>query len=280
MPQQQDAHLAHVVAQTLASLGFLQSQNLLLPSRELDHIKHELELLQLSPSPSSTQSHGLSLASSLPIVQSNSLSNHANSPAGPSLPPRRSYNNLRPEDRSIALWDYTSPARGDLSFRKDDIVIIDEEVNPEWYRGHLEAQPSESGLFPFNYVQRLQLDDQPRNDTMASYQYPQESQSPYGMSPLAQTNTTVMTHYQPPPPPLHYQNAGLAPSGSYGIQQNYPQQIPVSTQYTVQQVPEKKSKFKLSSSGMGNTLAHSAVGGLGFGAGSAVAGNIVNAILH
>jgi len=39
--------------------------------------------------------------------------------------------------------------------RQADTAIVDLAVNPEWYRGHLEADPSRQGLFPHNYIQRL-----------------------------------------------------------------------------------------------------------------------------
>lgn len=58
----------------------------------------------------------------------------------PGLPPRRNGPasvHEPPKDRAIALWDYNSTSYGDLSFRKDDVVIVDEEgeVQPTFANG-------------------------------------------------------------------------------------------------------------------------------------------------
>lgn len=64
------------------------------------------------------------------------------------------------ESRATALWDYgQSGDSSDLTFSEGDTVIIDEEVNDEWYRGRTipkgrTAPLPTSGLFPSSYVQR------------------------------------------------------------------------------------------------------------------------------
>jgi hypothetical protein len=48
----------------------------------------------------------------------------------------------------------------DLRFRAGDVIIVDEEVNPQWSRGRVipsgQAMPLEKGgLFPSNYIEKL-----------------------------------------------------------------------------------------------------------------------------
>ena len=128
-----DALLSHVVSQTISSLTFLQSQNILKASPELDQIRNQLI---------SRQHGGLAADFGMLSIGTQEASNRSNhqSIAGPStqppligmpeLPPRHSQPfNLQEgsADRAVALWDYSSKANGDLSFRKDDVVIVDEE---------------------------------------------------------------------------------------------------------------------------------------------------------
>lgn len=82
------------------------------------------------------------------------------SPAGarivPSLPPRHVPDTTQ---RAKALWDYSGSEADDLQFRQGDIIIIDEEVNEQWYRGRVQpphgAPNEKGGLFPSNYVEKM-----------------------------------------------------------------------------------------------------------------------------
>lgn len=56
-------------------------------------------------------------------------------------------------------WKYPCHLRlqaaDDLSFRKDDIIVITEEANSDWWKGYVSNNPSRIGLFPSNYTTRL-----------------------------------------------------------------------------------------------------------------------------
>ena len=55
-------------------------------------------------------------------------------------------------DKVIALYDLSSDDEDTLSFKKDDIIIIVEEINNDWLRGCLHGR---AGLVPTNYIKKL-----------------------------------------------------------------------------------------------------------------------------
>lgn len=57
-------------------------------------------------------------------------------------------------NRARALWDYQGGEADDLQFRSGDTIIIDEEVNDQWFRGRVEGAPK-TGLFPATYVEKM-----------------------------------------------------------------------------------------------------------------------------
>lgn len=57
-------------------------------------------------------------------------------------------------NRARALWDYQGGEADDLQFRSGDTIIIDEEVNDQWFRGRVEGA-AKTGLFPANYVEKM-----------------------------------------------------------------------------------------------------------------------------
>jgi hypothetical protein len=122
--QQQDAFLSHVISQTLASLSFLQSQNVLYASPELDQVRS-----QLSSRQNGSSDAGAITYNAVPSQAQTYPSSSASSAIVPSLPPRRvdSSNSQNVPNRAVAMWNYDSSAQGDLAFRKDDVIIIDEE---------------------------------------------------------------------------------------------------------------------------------------------------------
>lgn len=83
----------------------------------------------------------------------------APTPVPPPPPPAPTPNYGAPAaSRARALWGYESTDPGDLKFQAGDIIIIDEEVNAEWFRGRVEGRSIEkggAGLFPSNYVEKL-----------------------------------------------------------------------------------------------------------------------------
>ncbi|KAL7873654.1 hypothetical protein AOLI_G00127250 [Acnodon oligacanthus] len=76
------------------------------------------------------------------------------------LPPPRSRKNamcsVRPRLRKVqALVDCMMGSSDQLSFCKDDIIIVTAADDPHWWVGHVEGKPSKSGCFPVNYVLKL-----------------------------------------------------------------------------------------------------------------------------
>ncbi|KAE9389313.1 hypothetical protein BT96DRAFT_1003354 [Gymnopus androsaceus JB14] len=187
----------------------------------------------------------------------------------------------------------------DLSFRPGDIIEIVQETNKDWWTGRHNGC---EGLFPSNYVEKL-----PPSTTQSSNQSSFLNRSPSRHNPPQPAPTIPrLTHrtlrpqgpgsYGPPPPsgpPGHYGPPGPPgpPPGGYYQQPPYPYQSPPPPgpmQYQPPIIaqsasappaplpadPPKKNRF----GGMGNTLATAAVGGLGFGAGSAIGSDVVNSI--
>lgn len=55
--------------------------------------------------------------------------------------------------RVKALYDFTPSEAGELAFRKGDIIAVLESVYKDWWKGSLRGQ---TGIFPLNYVEKLQ----------------------------------------------------------------------------------------------------------------------------
>ncbi|KAG6334110.1 hypothetical protein ID866_4972 [Astraeus odoratus] len=132
--------------------------------------------------------------------------------------------------RARAIWDYNKDGSEpqDLSFAADDIIEIIEETNEDWWRGRVQGSGREA-LFPSNYVEVI-------NTSKVTPAAPSEkAYRPFGAA----------LHGMDVPPPA---GSGV---NSIGLQQSTEQ-------------GDKKNKFGK----YGNTMAHSAAGGLGFGAGA------------
>ncbi|KAK4688822.1 LAS seventeen-binding protein 1/2, partial [Tremellales sp. Uapishka_1] len=159
------------------------------------------------------------------------------SPGVPPLPARAPTQTQ--EVRAKALWDYSGSEADDLTFRSGDSIIIDEEVNDQWFRGRVIPQGQsyplpKSGLFPSTYVEKQQSSSSP---------LPPQQMIPYGQ----QQQQLQPQYYQPPPnqmmmqPPT--QMMAMAP----------------------QQIEEEKKKGRFGK--IGGQLGNAAVNGFGFGAG-------------
>jgi signal transducing adaptor molecule len=55
-------------------------------------------------------------------------------------------------DKVVALYDLSSDDEDTLSFKKDDIITIVEEINKDWLRGCLHGR---AGIVPTNYVKKI-----------------------------------------------------------------------------------------------------------------------------
>jgi len=146
--------------------------------------------------------------------------------------------------RARALWAYNKDGMepGDLVMSVGDVIEIVEETNADWWTGR---NKGEQGLFPSSYVERLSPGHSPQ---------PFQEKMKYGAP-------GYNDHANHPPPRQTNAVDDTPVVNSVGLQPDEGQ-------------GKKKKKF----GPFGNTIAHSAAGGLGFGAGAAVGGGIINAL--
>jgi len=144
--------------------------------------------------------------------------------------------------QSRAMWGYNENGEdpNDLSFSAGDIIEIVDETNADWWTGRLNGK---QGLFPSTYVEKL-----PPPAAAATSNVAAPAKQPYRPFGAAYHGMNV------PPPPGQGVN-------SVGLQEK-------------EGTEAKKDKFGQYKS----TLAHSAAGGVGFGAGAAIGGGLVRAI--
>jgi len=137
-----------------------------------------------------------------------------------------------------ALWAYSGDDANDLSFQPGDVIDVVEETNADWWTGRVHGK---QGLFPSSYVERIAQ--------------PVDTSAPAAPAPRPYKPFGAAYHGvdAPPPPGQGVNSSGL-------------QEAPATE--------EKKNKFGKYKS----TLAHSAAGGVGFGAGAAIGGGLVRAI--
>ncbi|KAG6820977.1 hypothetical protein H0H93_008606 [Arthromyces matolae] len=208
--------------------------------------------------------------------------------------------------RAKALWDYNEHGQntGDLPFRAGDIIDITAETNADWWTGRNNGR---DGLFPSNYVERLPPPQGPHPAHSIPPPAPHAGYSspPPGGAPLYGT-TPGYSSYPPPAAPGGYgapsafpQPGGYAPpAGGYAPMGGYQGPPPPGPAYTPYGTPgapshgapgkegkagkehkEGKDKDKKNKGGgLGETLAHAAVGGVGFGAGSAIGSGIIDSL--
>ncbi|KAJ7914888.1 SH3 domain-containing protein [Mycena leptocephala] len=150
-----------------------------------------------------------------------------------------------------ALWPYNEDGRDadDLSFSAGDIIEVVKEENADWWMGRINGKQA---LFPSAYVEKIA----PANSPPA----------PAGRSvpPVSNSNAGPKPAYKPFMAAHQGRDVPPAPGGgtnSLGLQQDPEQE-------------KKKNKYGK----YGNTMAHSAAGGVGFGAGAAIGGGLVRAI--
>jgi len=149
-----------------------------------------------------------------------------------------------------ALWPYNEDGRDadDLSFSAGDIIEVVKEENADWWMGRYNGKQA---LFPSAYVEKIATPTSP-------------APAPRSVPPLSNANSGSKPAYRPFMAAHQGRDAPPAPGGgtnSLGLQQDPEQE-------------KKKSKFGK----YGNTAAHSAASGVGFGAGAAVGGGLVRAI--
>ncbi|KAG1726258.1 SH3-domain-containing protein [Suillus paluster] len=141
-----------------------------------------------------------------------------------------------------ATWAYNEDGSepNDLSFSAGELIEVVSEKNQDWWLGRARGREA---LFPSNHVERLDASAPAQVDGVA---------------------TTAKKPYRPFGAALH--GMDKPPAAGVGVNS-------VGLQEASGQA-EKKNKFGK----YGNTMAHSAAGGVGFGAGAAIGGGLVRAI--
>ncbi|KAJ6570230.1 SH3 domain-containing protein [Mycena vulgaris] len=158
-----------------------------------------------------------------------------------------------PVVQARALWPYNEDGRDadDLSFSAGDIIEVVKEENSDWWMGKVNGKQA---LFPSAYVEKIAAPAP--NSPPAGRNLPPALNNNAGPKPAYRPFMAAHQGRDAPPPP-----GGYGATNSLGLQQDPEQE-------------KKKSKFGK----YGNTMAHSAAGGVGFGAGSAIGGGLVRAI--
>ncbi|KXN91660.1 Unconventional myosin-Ie [Leucoagaricus sp. SymC.cos] len=254
-----DVLLAHIASQTVANLEILVSQGQL-PDNDCRPLLEKLKSIQ-DVSRITRRAQGLAItpvASPAPSSRIGALESMPSPFASPGA---------QVLFRARAVWGYNEHDQDprDLSFSADDIIDVLSETNGDWWEGRCNGRV---GLFPSNHVEKTDSPAIPApsmdasaaltGEKFASHiptpnyqpQYITPSPGPaYTPTPLPHPEKLV--HMANPPPPTVVVNEQSPPN------------------------PSKKHKFH---GNFGSTLAHSAVGGVGFGAGSAIGNGLVNAI--
>jgi len=258
---------AHIVSQTRQNVEFLMNQGEI--PRDVGH-----GILAKLPTASDLALRDISEQTRRMTIPSPPLSqpsiDYARPPGPPSGPAaRRNSPPSQPNvQRAKALWSYNENGLepNDLSFRAGDIIEIVAQTNADWWTGKINGK---QGLFPSNYVEKIP--GHAGHFSPPSYPPPRDTPSPaYHNGPPAQ--------YQPAyngPPQGGYLSQSPQPYNPYPP--SYPPSQPQPPQQVaVQQAqpPAKPNRF----GGLGTVLATSAVGGVGFGAGSAIGNDLVHAI--
>lgn len=58
------------------------------------------------------------------------------------------------QKKAVALFDFNPQEQGELTLKKGDQVVIDDEVDKHWWSGK-NCRTKECGLFPSNYIKCL-----------------------------------------------------------------------------------------------------------------------------
>ncbi|KIJ14293.1 hypothetical protein PAXINDRAFT_100262 [Paxillus involutus ATCC 200175] len=285
---------AHILSQTR------QNVELLIAHNQISEVDGREILSRLSSAGNSSESSPVVLLTN----QTKSLSMSPARSVALTVPP-----NLKVEAR--AIWEWTSEDPNDLAFHAGEVIEIVAETNADWWTGRNTA--GKQGLFPSAYVEKLpqqlphrplsqlsfpelprtSLDSrtgsmEPRYPSPQPKQYPppapfQQYQPPAGVPRVGSVEQRYPSpqpkQYPSPAPPQQYPPPGgvagyYPPGGPPYNAYMAPPSGPPAPQPMPQQQPPQKNKF----GGLGQTMAQSAAGGVGFGAGAAIGGGLINSI--
>ncbi|TFK40217.1 SH3 domain-containing protein [Crucibulum laeve] len=264
------ALIAYILSQTKQNVEFLLKQNKL-PEEDGRLILSKLDAAALPAQAANLQLTPNKALDVKSTTQTDVVVRSAQPPPPSTLPQTAVLFQAR------AVWSYNELGQepNDLSFREGEIVEVTAEINNDWWSGRCNGQ---EGLFPSNYVERLTTRAPPppprhlTNENMAPTPNPPPPfpVTPNYPSPYQHNRYSGPVPQQGPYPP--YQSSFVQPpQPPYAVTQSAPP-VPPSAE---EQNAVKKHRF---GGKLGNTLAHSAVGGVGFGAGSAVGSGIINSI--
>ncbi|XP_076011144.1 arf-GAP with SH3 domain, ANK repeat and PH domain-containing protein 2b [Genypterus blacodes] len=74
------------------------------------------------------------------------------SPVSPPTPkPRSTFSKSKPK-RVKAIYNCAADNPDELTFNEGEVIVVDGEEDPEWWVGHVEGEPTRSGVFPVTFV--------------------------------------------------------------------------------------------------------------------------------
>ncbi|KAG2153962.1 SH3-domain-containing protein [Suillus clintonianus] len=239
---QSAALLAHVVTQLQLNVSFLESQNYM-SAEDADNMR---EIVSRLPCGAGQSFVTTSVKVISPPVMTRTFPPPAITPRSIPSPPVQApaispVSSQQP--RLVkAIWAYNEDGRepNDLSFAAGEHIEVISEKNQDWWLGRAHGREA---LFPSNHVENIDASSLPQADAVV---------------------TTAKKSYKPFGAALH--GTDKPPAAGVGVNS-------VGLQEASGQA-EKKSKYGK----YGNTMAHSAAGGVGFGAGAAIGGGLVRAI--
>ncbi|THH27389.1 hypothetical protein EUX98_g6798 [Antrodiella citrinella] len=267
----ESALLAHIVSQTKANVTFLAAHN---------HIS-QADATNMLGRLDAVESRGISSPQAALASTMQSLSvNNPREVAAVTPPPVRREVPTPPSrlQKAKALWAYNEDGQevNDLSFSPGEIVEIVDETNADWWTGKCRGK---QGLFPSNHVEKIASSNSipppaashavhaPPPSSYASPSWTSGPPMPSMTMPSQPSYSSYNNEKSAPYPPY---GAPAPPGPGYGGP-NYggPQQVI--------EVQESKKKKKFGGD-LGKTMANSAAGGVGFGAGAAIGSGIIDAI--
>lgn len=236
--------LAHVATQLHLNVSFLESQDYM-SAEDADTMR---EIISRLPGGAGQSVVTTSYNVGDPAVMTRSIPPPTVMPRGRAIPsppvqapPISPISSQQPRFVK-ATWAYNEDGRepNDLSFAAGELIEVVLEKNQDWWLGRVRGREA---LFPSNHVERVDAFAIPQADAVA----------PSAKKPYRPFGAALHGTDKPPAVGVGVNSVGLQEASGQA---------------------EKKNKFGK----YGNTMAHSAAGGVGFGAGAAIGGGLVRAI--
>lgn len=235
--------LAHVAMQLQLNISFLESQNYM-SAEDADSMREIISRLPGGAGQSVVTTGYVIDPAVVTRAIPPSVDMRRAIPASPPVQaPKTSPISSQQPKLVKAIWAYNEDGAepNDLSFAAGELIEVVLEKNQDWWLGRARGREA---LFPSNHVESVDASTIPQADNIVT--------------------TTEKKPYRPFGAALH--GTDRPPATGAGINS-------VGLQEASGQA-EKKNKFGK----YGNTMAHSAAGGVGFGAGAAIGGGLVRAI--